>query len=282
VEVPPAPWRVVILSMVLPAVEGMVAGLQALGHEPVALVTPRPRPDKTSQERFRDLAEGTPREIDFVAVPSKDRLPRVLRAYEPDLCVCLGYPWLLQQEVLEIPKIGILNSHPALLPKYRGPFPFGWAMRNGDSELGLTLHLMDEQFDTGPVLAQGSIPLGEDEYFMDFLPRFRDASAQLFAEALSRLANGDRGDPQSEEGASWAGEFEPEYVYVDWSKTRREIQNQVRAWGMAFNRNGPNGALAEVDGEQVRLLRVSLQPVEGATELQAADGPVWVVETEPV
>jgi methionyl-tRNA formyltransferase len=281
-EVPPPPWRVVILSMVPPAVHGIVQGLKALGHDPVALVTPRPRHERAARERFRELVDGAPAELDVVVVPSKDRLPRILRAYEPDLCVCLGYPWLLQKEVLEIPRIGILNSHPSILPKYRGPFPFAWAIRNGDTEIGQTLHLMDERFDTGPILAQRTLPIGEDEYLTDFLPRFGESSSQLFVEALTRLARGDRGDPQSDEGASWAGEFEEEYVYVDWSKGRREIHKQVRAWAMAFTRNGPRGAIAEVEGEQVRILRASLEPVDGAREVQAGDGPIWIVETEPV
>jgi methionyl-tRNA formyltransferase len=183
--------------------------------------------------------------------------------------------------VLEIPKLGVLNSHPALLPKYRGPYPFAWAMRNGDSEIGMTFHLMDEQFDTGPVLAQGTFPLEEHEFFGDFIPKLRDLSARLLPQAFERLARGERGDPQPAEGASWAGEFEPEYAYVDWSRPRREIHNQARAWGMLFPRNGPRGPIAEIDGEQVRLVRTSLEPVEGAREMAAGDGPIWILETEP-
>jgi methionyl-tRNA formyltransferase len=282
VDVPPAPWRVVILSMVLPVVEGLTLGMRMLGHEPVALLTPWPRDTEESRERFRDLVEGAPHELDVCIVPSKDRLPRLLRAYEPDLAVCTGYPWLLSKEVLEIPKLGIVNGHPSVLPKYRGPIPFAWAMRSGDTEIGMTYHLMDEAFDTGPVLAQGTAPIADDEYFEDFLPKLRDLSARLLMEAFQKLARGERGEPQSEEGASWAGHFEEEYAYVDWSKPRREIHNQIRAWRMPTAARGAIGAIAEIDGEQVRILRASLTPVEGAREVQAGDGPLWIVETQPV
>lgn len=281
-EVPPAPWRVVILSMVLPAVEGLTMGVRMLGHEPLALLTPRPRDTEEARQRFRALVEGAPSELDICIVPSKDRLARLLRAYEPDLAICLGYPWLLPKEVLDVPKIGIVNGHPAVLPKYRGPIPFAWAMRNGDTEIGQTFHLMDESFDTGPVLAQGTFPIEEHEYFDDFLPKLRELNARLLIEVFEKLARGERGEPQSEEGASWAGRFEEEYAYVDWSQPRRAIHNQIRSWRMAFPESGPAGAIAEIDGEQVRILRASLSPVEGAREVQAGDGPLWVVETEPV
>jgi methionyl-tRNA formyltransferase len=281
VEVPPPPWRIVLLTMVLQGAEVLTLAAKRFGHEPVALLTPRPRAELAAQQRFRELIEGAPPELDVAIVPSKERLPRLLRAYEPDLCMCLGYPWLLPREVIEIPKLGIVNAHPSLLPKYRGPIPFAWAMRNGDTELGQTFHLMDERFDTGPILAQGSVPLAEHEYFEDAIPRMRELVPLLLEEAFAKLARGERGDPQTEEGATWAGFFEDEYAYVDWSKPRREIHNQVRAWRVAFGSEA-RGAIAELDGERVRILRASLEPVEGAREVQAGDGPLWVVETEPV
>lgn len=278
------PWRVVIFSTVGPAVLGFDAILRAAGHEPVAVLTPRLPEDADPRRRefYNGMIEGAPAGLDLCLVPSKDRLPRLVAAYEPDLGLCMGYPWKLPREVLEIPRLGVLNGHPSLLPRHRGPIPMAWAIREGDAELGMTYHLMDEELDTGAILAQGSRPLPPDAWFDDLRPLFPELVAELLPEALARLAAGERGDPQPEHGATYAGLFEPDYVPVDWSKPAREIHTQARAWSLAFAyRPGERGPIAELDGERVRLLRTSLAEVDGARRVECGDGPLWIVETEP-
>lgn len=215
---PPAgrPWRVVIFSTVGPAVLGFDAILRAAGHEPVAVLTPRLPEDADPRRRefYAGIVEGAPAGLDLCLVPSKDRLPRLVAAYEPDLGLCMGYPWRLPREVLEIPRLGVLNGHPSLLPRHRGPIPMAWAIREGDAELGMTYHLMDEEFDTGPTLARGSRPLPPDAWFDDLRPLFPELVAELLPKALARLAAGERGDPQPEDGATYAGLFEPDYLRV--------------------------------------------------------------------
>ncbi len=71
-----------------------------------------------------------------------------------------------------MPRLGIVNGHPSLLPHYRGPIPVAWAVRNGETEIGLTYHLMDEQFDTGNVLAQAPIPLDDEWSFEELNSKF--------------------------------------------------------------------------------------------------------------
>ncbi len=279
------PWRVVIFSTVAPAVLGFDALLRAAGHEPVAVLTPRVPEDADPRRRefHNAIVEGTPAGLDLCLVPSKDRLPRLVAAYEPDLGLCMGYPWRLPREVLEIPRLGVLNGHPSLLPRLRGPIPLAWAFREGDTELGLTYHLMDEEFDTGPILAQGSRPLPPDPWLDDLRALFPELTQEVLPRALARLAAGDRGDPQPEDGATYAGLFEEEYVYVDWSKPAHEIHTQARAWSVAFAyRAGERGPIAELDGEPVRLLRTSLAEVDGARRVECGDGPLWLVETERI
>ena len=86
---------------------------------------------------------GRTAHLDDCIVPEKARLERLLRAYKPDLCLCFGYPWLLPPEVLAVPPLGVLNGHPSLLPRWRGPFPVGWAIREGDAELAMTFQRAD-------------------------------------------------------------------------------------------------------------------------------------------
>jgi methionyl-tRNA formyltransferase len=112
----------------------------------------------------------------------------------------------------------------------------------------------------------------------DLGDRIRAALQESLPIALERAERGDEGDPQREEDASYVSYFEPEYVRIDWSRPAAEIERQVRAWRFA---GGPieRGALTELDGRQVRVLRVSLEPAEG-TRVECGDGPLWVVESE--
>ena len=211
------PWRIVLLSTILPATLGLDAIARSLGHETVALLTPR-LPDwapDDMRERHQELFDGAPSHFDICLVPEKARLARLLEAYEPDLCLCLGYRWLLPPEVLAIPRLGVVNGHPSLLPSWRGPFPVAWAVREGDTELGLTFHLMDGEFDTGPVLAQGSRPMPEEYEWPAFELTFADLSQELLPRALERVARGDRGDPQRPARYPHASRFPASFSELD-------------------------------------------------------------------
>jgi methionyl-tRNA formyltransferase len=274
--------RVVIFSMVLPATVGLEAIARAEGYDPVALITPRLRDDadEGSRERFHHLVAGAPAGLDVCVADSKERLERLIRAYEPRLGLCIGYRWRLPPEVLAIPELGIVNGHPSLLPRHRGPYPFAWAVREADRELAMTYHLMDEDFDTGPILAQGTRPMPEDVSFPTLQPLLAELSLELLPRALARLEAGERGDPQPETGATYAGPFGEDYRRVDWSRPAADIHRQVCAWQFHFTQEPP-GPLAELDGETVRLVRTSLSdPGDGAQRVEAGDGPIWVLETE--
>ena len=160
--------RVVLISQIQPAVEAYVAGLRAMGHEPVGLLCVR----STSRYGFDlgDHVTAAPPEVDVVMPASRERIAPLLRALEPDLALCAGFPWKLPAEALEVPRLGVINFHPSLLPRYRGPIPVGWAIRNGDREVGVTFHRMSADLDTGPILAQATLALG-DEWSWDELGR---------------------------------------------------------------------------------------------------------------
>jgi methionyl-tRNA formyltransferase len=270
--------------MVLPAALGLEAIARAEGYEPVALIVPRLRenPDEGSRERFHDLVEGAPAGLDVCVADTKDSLERLTRAYEPRLGLCVGYRWRLAPEVLALPELGVVNGHPSVLPRHRGPYPFAWAVREGDTELGMTYHLMDEDFDTGPILAQGSRPMPDEVNFPTLQPLLAELSLELLPRALARLEAGDRGDPQHPTGATYAGPFGDDYRYVDWSRPAGEIHRQVCAWSFHSHPDLP-GPLAEVDGRTVRLVATSLRdPRDGAPRVETGDGPLWIVEAEPI
>jgi methionyl-tRNA formyltransferase len=281
----PGPWRIALISNVLPVVEPLVGTLRELGHEPVAwLMSRRPHDEERPLPPWGEVTDGkAPEGLNLVFARAKEDVAPLFRGLELDVVLCWGFGWKLPQEALDVPRLGSVNNHPALLPRHRGPYPFAWTFREGDKEFGSTWHRMDAEFDTGPILAQSTVPLEDTDCWVeDFGPKVLQNSFSMLPRVFERLEAGDPGDPQPAEGVSWAGPFEEDYATVDWSQTAREIHNQVRAWRHLFGAGDIEGPIAELDGERVKLLRTSLtDPGEGARSVECGDGRLWIVESEP-
>ena len=270
--------RVVLISEVPAAVEGLSALLRATGHEPVALLCVRQDTERYPQ--LDELLRAAPPELDVVMPSTRARIAPLLAHFHPDLALCLGFPWKIPPDALAAPGHGIVNMHPSLLPRYRGPSPVSWAIRNGETEIGMTVHYMDAELDTGNILAQAPIPLGDEHGWDDITPKLASAVGELLPGVLERVERGDPGEPQDESVASYLGVFEPEYARIDPTRTVSEIERQVRAWRFQSESVEPRGALLESNGETVRVLRVAVQPGDGRA-ITCADGTLWVVESEP-
>jgi methionyl-tRNA formyltransferase len=281
----PKGWRIVVFAVVQPIAEALIASLREMGHDVVGWLMPR-RPHLADRPPppWGDPSDRTaPQGVNLVMVRAVDDVAPLLRGLEPDLVVCFGFPWKIPQEALDVPRYGIVNQHPAPLPRFRGPIPMSWALREGETEFWITWHRMDAELDTGPILAQTSVPiLDEETTVWEMGPKVLQASVELLPRVFERLAAGDPGDPQATEGASWAGFFEEDYATADWSQTAREIHNQVRAWHLAFQDGPVQGPIAELDGKRVKLKRTSLtDPGDGSPAVDVADGKIWIVESEP-
>jgi methionyl-tRNA formyltransferase len=276
------PLRIFVICTIQPLSELLIGRLRELGHEPVAQLAPR-RKEQRPIEGVPQLTDQTaPAGIDLLFAKDKHSVAPLLRAYEPDVMLCWGFPWKIPREALDVPRLGSVNQHPGPLPRHRGPIPFAWAFRAGDTHFGLTWHRMDSELDTGNILAQATVPIEDtDTTIFDFAPRTSMVALDLLPRVFERLLAGDPGDPQSEEDASWGGHFEEDYADVDWSQPARTVHNQVRAWAMTFGAYDIVAPVAELDGERVKLLRTSLvDPGGGARRVECGDGPIWVVESE--
>jgi methionyl-tRNA formyltransferase len=230
---------------------------------------------------FGALVRDAPEGLDVVIPATRAGIAPLVRSYEPDVILCTGFPWKIPPDALAVPRLGAVNGHPSLLPRYRGPIPVAWAIRNGETDIGYTYHRMDAELDTGAILAQDSIPLGDEHSWEELVPKLAEGVQRLLPQALARIEEGDPGDPQPEGAGEYHSFFEPEYVWVDWSRPAGEIYRQVRAWRFGSVGEGEKGALAELDGETVRVLRTSVEPTDGR-DVATGDGKIWIVDTEPV
>jgi methionyl-tRNA formyltransferase len=260
--------RVVVITQIVPVAEGYTQLATALGHEVPAVIVGRPYHEPA--DAFVQAAG----KADVVFAASKHSIAPLLRAYEADVGLCTGFPWLIPQEAIDTPRLGIVNGHPTLLPKGRGPHPWAWAIRTGESEIGLTYHYMDAAFDTGNILTQKAIPIGPDDTEESLVPHFQAAAQELLPEVFAKLEAGDPGLPQV--GGEYQQEFEDEYAVVDLSLPASAVHRQVRAWSFmpVRHRRGPAH-------EGRRLVRTSLVEVDGAERIDCADGPLWILEAEP-
>jgi methionyl-tRNA formyltransferase len=273
--------RIAVFARVPDVVVWLDQQLRQLGHECVGVVTTEGPRGRYGDGPLSVLIDARPPDLDILVASGPKRFGKLLAVLEPDLAISGGFPLRIPQDALDVPRHGIVNGHPALLPRYRGPNPIGWALRNDDRELGFTFHRMDADFDTGRILAQGTGPLAGAERAEDVLQTLFGVATSLLPHALERVEAGDPGDPQAEDDASYAGFFEPEYAEIDWARSAEEVHRQVRAWWVAAARDGVRGPLAELDGRRVLVQRTRLDAAEGGTPVECADGRIWVLQTAP-
>jgi methionyl-tRNA formyltransferase len=253
------------------------------GHTPTTYVYCRSMKPKGPVEHHErsvtsSLLASIPAGMDLLLPATAEGLAHALAGYDLDLLVTYGFNWRLPAVTLTTPRFGVINIHTSLLPRYRGPAPVLWAIRHGDEYTGLTIHRMDEEFDSGPILAQqDGIRLADDVTPAEVARQVRGLLPGLLAEALQQVVDGARGIPQDDAAASYAGFIEPSFSVIDWSRPAREIHNQVRVFRFIGNDNAPVGL---VGGRWQTVLRTSLRPGAGA-RVECADGPIWVLEMKP-
>jgi methionyl-tRNA formyltransferase len=275
-----AGWRIVLVTTVPIVAAGLVDALRELGHVPVAVLSARREPPLPDRPSMSD--ESAPPGLDVLLPATRHGIEPLLRAYRPDLMMCWGFPWKIPLAALQVPRLGSINCHPAMLPRHRGPIPLAWAIRDGDNQYGITWHRMDAELDTGPILAQAPVPMQDDDWEIGVVgPRMGAVAMSLLPRVLERVAAGDPGDPQPTKGVTWAGHFDEDYATIDWAQPARRIHDQVRAWQFTFGLSAAAGPIGDLDGRPVRVTRTSLtDPGADARRVEAGDGPIWLVRWE--
>jgi methionyl-tRNA formyltransferase len=216
--------------------EFAVPALLALLHSPHQLVGVLTQPDRPRGRGQRLTPSPVKAAVDAsvpLAQPATLRSPEdreMLAAWHPDVLVVVAYGLILPKAVLEIPRLGCVNVHASLLPRWRGAAPVERALLAGDETSGVTIMLMDEGLDTGPILLQRPLAIDPGDTGASLRGRLATLGAALLLEALQGLADGTlHPHPQPAEGVTYARKLEKREAPIDWRRPAVEIERQVRA-----------------------------------------------------
>jgi methionyl-tRNA formyltransferase len=208
-------------------------------------VVPSPVKELALQKRIFLLQPEKVKEVSF---------QEALKDLKPDLFIVVAYGQILPKSLLTLPKQGAVNVHASLLPKYRGAAPIAWALLNGEKETGITTMMMDEGMDTGDLLLQSKVPIGEDETTETLHDRLASLGAQTLMETLEGMKTGKiRSIPQDHSKATYAPMLKKEDGQIDWTREAEFIDRQVRAfhsWPGAYT--GWQGRQLKIYGGEVR------------------------------
>ena len=210
------------------------------GHEIVAVWTQPDRPAGRGKKLQAPPVKQFALERNLpVHQPPKIKTPEskaLFASYNADVAVVVAYGRILPGEFLAAPKLGCVNVHFSLLPKYRGAAPVNWAIINGEKETGVTTMRIVEELDAGPILLQKATAIEEHETAPQVMRRLSDLGATLLSDTLSKL-NDIEAKPQSDRDATFAPILKREDGLIDWSMDSYAIERQVRGlqpWPNAY------------------------------------------------
>ena len=166
----------------------------------------------------------------FVGNPRKGRAAAVLPQAHCDLLFSVNYLFLVEEDVLALPTRYAINLHGSLLPKYRGRTPHVWAIINGETQVGVTAHLMTEALDAGDIVRQVTIPIAPDATGAGVLGKYREVYPRLVQDILDDLRRGDITlTSQDEAKATYFPKRTPDDGAIDWQWSRERVYNWIRA-----------------------------------------------------
>jgi methionyl-tRNA formyltransferase len=206
------------------------------GHEMVAVFT---QPDKPAGRgnklqpppvKLFAIEHGIPVHQP-ARIKNNEEVRAVFERSAADACIVAAYGKILPQWLLDIPRLGCINVHASILPKYRGAAPINWAIANGERETGVTIMQMDAGMDTGPMLATRRVEIVSGETAPELSERLSRLGAEALSDTLPRFERGEiQPVAQVDSQATYAPMLKREAGLIDWSMTAREIANRVRAF----------------------------------------------------
>lgn len=228
------------------------------GHKIVAVVT---NPDKPKGRGMKLIATPV-KEFSLeknipIYQPQKIRnnqeFIELVKSLKPDVICVVAYGKILPKEILEIPKLGCINVHGSLLPKYRGAAPIQWAVLNGDKTTGITTMYMDIGMDTGDMILKEEVDIGDDETTGELWDRLSKIGGDLLVETLKQIENGTAPREKQGEDFSLAPMLDKSIAKIDWeNKTAEDIKNLVRGL------NPIMGAYTFLNNKKIKFWKVDI------------------------
>lgn len=246
-------------------------------HEVAALVTQPIRAERgATVSPLRGVAKQYGPKILDPADVNAAEARALLVSFEADLFVVADYGQILSAETLGCSRLGGINLHGSLLPKYRGAAPINWAIYHGETETGVSVIQMTPRLDAGPVLAQARLSIEPDETAPQLEARLAELGAPLVCETIDRLEAGTATEiPQDPSLRSKAPRLKKQDGAIDWSRSARQIFDQVRAlepWPKTFTHWLRSG------GEPLRLILGEVRPLAADETGDAPAGTVVAAE----
>jgi len=192
-----------------------------------------------------------------------------MKSLEPDVICVVAYGKILPKEILEIPRLGCINVHGSLLPKYRGAAPIQWAVINGDKTTGITTMYMDVGMDTGDMILKEEVEIGPDETTGEVWDKLSKVGGQLLVKTLEKIEDGTAPRIKQDDNFTMAPMLDKEISKIDWhNKTAQEIKNLVRGLDPIM------GTYSYLDGKKIKIWKIEVLPednsdVENGTILKA-------------
>ena len=271
--------------------EASLRALLRAGHQVVCVVTQPDRAHGRSRSVLvpppvRLLAESERVPVLQPERPTGDLFLAGLKRFDADLGVVVAYGHILRQQVLDTPRLGMINVHASLLPRLRGAAPVQWAIARGDTKTGVSIMRMEAGLDSGPVLHQVSTAIGEHETGGELTRRLAALGAEALIETLGRLPrHALGGQPQDDALATYAPKITRETARIDWAGDAAQVSRAIRAFDPV------PAAWTRLGDTEVKLF--GARPIEGGGEpgtilsgngrltVAAGEGAVEIAEVQP-
>ena len=186
-------------------------------------------------------------------VKNNEEFLEEMKKLNPDVICVVAYGKILPKTILDIPKLGCINVHASLLPKYRGAAPIQWAVLNGDNITGVTTMYMDEGMDTGDIILKEEVIIGEDETTGELWNRLAKIGGELLVKTLEQIEKGTAERIKQGEDFTIAPMISKEMAKINWlAQTAQEIKNLVRGL------NPIMGAYSYLNGKKIKFWKVDL------------------------
>ena len=266
-----------------------VPSLEALaqaGYEVCGVFT---QPDKPKNRGMKLVAPPVKQKAQALNIPvfQPEKLRdgtalETIRKLDPELIVVAAYGRILPDGILDFPRLGCINVHSSLLPKYRGAAPIHWAMLNGEEETGVTIMHMASELDAGDIIMQEKTSVAKDETVETLYSRLAEIGGVLLIKAINALEAGTAPRvPQDPAQVSYAPMLSRELSAIDWNKSAWEIHNQIRAlipWPAASTSLLPGKTIkvfaSEMGGETSEAPGTILEAGKSGIAVACGDGKV--------